>query len=97
MTQRILFDLPQTRLDLVEEFLAQAAPALLIPIKPLGQVRLSLGLDDERTAHFLRAAIRAQTSSHGEPALGFWRRASSSLSDLGVQNLRKLLCCQHLK
>ena len=69
--QRIRFDLPQTRVDLVEEFIPQAAPALLIPVKPLGQIRLSLGLDDERAAHVLRAVMRAQTSAHGEPTFGF--------------------------
>jgi hypothetical protein len=84
VAQRILFNRPQPGLDLVEKFAAQAAPALLISVKSLGQVRLSLAPDDERAAHFLRAVMRAQTSFHGDQALGFWRHASkrSSISRL---------------
>src|ERR1035441_204238 len=35
-------------------------------VKSLGKVHLSLGPGNERAAHFLRAVMRAQTSSHSE-------------------------------
>ena len=56
--QRILGDVANRRVDFAKEFLSQARLAVLVPVVCLGEVRLGLGPDIERKAHFRREVMR---------------------------------------